>query len=48
MVEGADAKNGGIMIDLWHMVKLGIPYEEVAQIPSKYLLGIEINDCTIK
>ncbi len=48
MVEGADAKNGGIMIDLWHMVKLGIPYEEVARIPSKYLLGIEINDGTLK
>ncbi len=47
MVQGADAKNGGIMIDLWHMVKLGIPYEEIARIPSRYLLGIEINDGTL-
>jgi sugar phosphate isomerase/epimerase len=48
MVEGADAKNGGIMIDLWHIVKLDIPYEDVARIPSRFLLGIEINDGTFE
>jgi len=48
MVEGADAKNGGIMIDLWHIVKLGIPYEDVARIPARFLLGIEINDGTLE
>ena len=48
MLQGADAKNGGVMIDLWHVVKLGIPYEEVARIPSRYLLGIEINDGTLQ
>ena len=48
MVRGAEAKNGGIMIDLWHMVKLGVPYEDVARIPPQYLLGIEINDGTLQ
>jgi sugar phosphate isomerase/epimerase len=48
MVEGAGAKNGGIMIDLWHIVKLGIPYEDVARIPARYLLGVEINDGTME
>jgi sugar phosphate isomerase/epimerase len=48
MVEGANAKNGGIMIDLWHMVKLGISYEDIARIPSRFLLGIEINDGTLQ
>jgi len=48
MVQGADAPNGGIMIDLWHVVKLGIPYEDVARIPSRFLLGIEINDGTLE
>jgi sugar phosphate isomerase/epimerase len=47
MVQGADAENGGIMIDLWHVVKLRIPYQEVARIPARYLLGIEINDGTL-
>jgi sugar phosphate isomerase/epimerase len=46
MISAAGAKNGGIGIDLWHMVKLGIPYEEVARIPKEYLLAIEINDGT--
>jgi sugar phosphate isomerase/epimerase len=47
MVKGADAKNGGIMIDLWHIVKLGIPYEDVARIPARFLLGVELNDGTL-
>jgi sugar phosphate isomerase/epimerase len=46
MVRGSGAKNGGIMIDLWHVVKLGIPYDDVARIPAQYLLGIELNDGT--
>ena len=46
LVEGAGAKNGGIIIDLWHVVKLGIAYADVARIPSRYLGGIEINDGT--
>jgi sugar phosphate isomerase/epimerase len=48
MVQGADAKNGGIMIDLWHIVKLHIPYEDVARIPARYLLGVELNDGTLE
>ncbi len=48
MVQGADAKNGGIMLDLWHIVKLGIPYDDVARIPARFLLGVEINDGTLE
>src|SRR5262249_4275079 len=36
LAQGADAKNGGIFFDLWHMVKLNIPYDKVAQFPAKY------------
>ena len=32
---GADQPNGGICVDLWHVVKLGIPYERVAAIPGR-------------
>ncbi len=48
MVGGADAPNGGIMVDLWHMVKLGISYEDIARIPPRFLMGIEINDGTFE
>ncbi|HSW37893.1 MAG TPA: sugar phosphate isomerase/epimerase [Acidobacteriota bacterium] len=47
MVSGADQENGGIMIDLWHIVKLGVPYDEVALIPPRYLMGVELNDGTL-
>jgi sugar phosphate isomerase/epimerase len=48
MLQGADAKNGGIMLDLWHLVKLGIPYEDVARIPARFVLGIELDDGTFQ
>ena len=46
LVESAGAPNGGIAFDLWHIVKLGIPYEAVAKFPSRYVGSIEINDGT--
>ena len=46
MLKGAAAKNGGIIFDLWHVVKLGILYEEVARFPMEYFFGVEINDGT--
>jgi sugar phosphate isomerase/epimerase len=46
MLKGAGAKNGGIIFDLWHVVKLGIPYEEVARFPMEYFFAVEINDGT--
>lgn len=46
MVGGAGAKNGGLIFDLWHVVKLGIPYEQVGGVPAPYLLAVELNDGT--
>ena len=46
MVGGAGAKNGGIILDTWHVAKLGIPYEEVARMPRQYLISVELNDGT--
>jgi sugar phosphate isomerase/epimerase len=46
MVEGAAAKNGGIILDTWHVAKLGIPYQEVARMPREYLISVELNDGT--
>lgn len=44
LCEGAAPKNGGIIFDLWHIVKLKIPYAEVWKFPAEYFLGLEIND----
>jgi sugar phosphate isomerase/epimerase len=46
LVTSADASNVGIAFDLWHLVKLGIPYEDVARFPSRFIGSIEINDGT--
>lgn len=48
MVRGAGAANGGIILDTWHVVKLGIPYDAVARVPAEFLLGVELNDGTIQ
>jgi sugar phosphate isomerase/epimerase len=48
MVEGAGAANGGIVLDLWHIVKLGIPYDEVARIPKQWLVSVELDDGTFE
>jgi sugar phosphate isomerase/epimerase len=48
MVEGAGAKNGGICFDLWHIVKMHIPYEDVARVPKRYFISVEINDGTFE
>ncbi|HXZ19496.1 MAG TPA: sugar phosphate isomerase/epimerase family protein [Candidatus Acidoferrales bacterium] len=48
LVRGAGAANGGIILDTWHVVKLGIPYEAVARMPGEFLLGVELNDGTFQ
>jgi sugar phosphate isomerase/epimerase len=47
MVETAAANNGGIILDIVHVVNLGIPLAEVSRIPLKYLINIELNDGTL-
>ncbi len=48
LVVGAAAQNGGVIFDLWHIVKLGIAYENVWQFPAEHLLGVELNDGYVK
>lgn len=48
LVAGAGQKNGGIILDLWHIVKLGIPYREIARLPMPHVIGIELNDGSIQ
>jgi sugar phosphate isomerase/epimerase len=48
LATGAAQPNGGICVDLWHVVKLGIPFAAVAAIPKPYLMSIELNDGYLK
>src|SRR5581483_2822112 len=44
VVEGADAPNGGLAIDTWHMAKLGIEPDDLRRIPAKHLAWVELSD----
>ncbi|MFY9675082.1 MAG: sugar phosphate isomerase/epimerase [Terriglobales bacterium] len=48
MVRGAGEPNGGIVFDLWHIARLGIPYEEIARVPREYVISVELNDGTFQ
>ena len=48
MVGGAGEKNGGIMFEPWHLSRMGIANEELARVPSEYLLGAELDDGTLE
>jgi sugar phosphate isomerase/epimerase len=40
----ADASNGGLAIDTWHMAKLGIAPEELKRVPREQLAWVELSD----
>jgi len=44
VVDGADAANGGLAIDTWHMAKLGIAPDDVSTVPSRHLGWVELSD----
>ena len=47
MVKTAGAKNGGLVLDIVHVVTLGITHEEISRIPLQYLINVELNDGTL-
>lgn len=44
LVETVGAKNGGLIVDIVHVVILGIRYEEISRIPLRYVVNAELND----
>jgi len=47
LVETAGAPNGGLILDLVHVVNLGITHEEIRRIPLQHLVTLELNDGTV-
>jgi len=48
VIAGAEKPNGGLCVDIWHLARRGIPYEEIRNIPKQYLKHIEVNDADQK
>jgi sugar phosphate isomerase/epimerase len=44
LVEGANAPNGGLAIDTWHMAKLGITPEALRSAPARQIGWVELSD----
>jgi sugar phosphate isomerase/epimerase len=44
LVEGANAPNGGLAIDTWHMCKLGISPDDLRAVPARHLGWVELSD----
>jgi sugar phosphate isomerase/epimerase len=47
LVEEAGAANGGLILDISHVINIGIPFASVAAVPCRYLVCIELNDGTL-
>lgn len=44
VVAGADAPNGGLLLDIWHLARGGQDYANISRIPARYIQHIEIDD----
>jgi len=44
VVEGADAPNGGLALDTWHLGKMRLEPEELRRIPPRFLSWVELSD----
>ncbi len=40
----ANQANGGLLLDIWHLVRGGMDYSEIAKIPARFFKGIELDD----
>jgi sugar phosphate isomerase/epimerase len=44
VVEGADAPNGGLALDTWHLGKMRLEPDELRRIPPRFLSWVELSD----
>jgi len=47
MVEAADAANGGLLIDIWHVMRSGGSVDDVSTIPANHIVSIELCDALL-
>jgi sugar phosphate isomerase/epimerase len=47
LVRASGASNAGLLLDVWHMGRAGIPYEALAGIPKELIIGVELDDADL-
>ncbi|ARS28263.1 sugar phosphate isomerase/epimerase family protein [Sphingomonas sp. KC8] len=45
---GADADNGGLLVDIWHVLRSGASLDAILDLPARYILAAEINDADLE
>lgn len=48
MAKAADAPNGGVLIDIWHVIRSGGVVEDVENVPLRFITSIELCDADLK
>jgi sugar phosphate isomerase/epimerase len=48
IVERANQPNGGLLLDIWHIARGGIDYDEITAIPQRFVSSIELDDAEEK
>lgn len=44
LLNGVTANNGGILLDIWHMVRGGTDFDEIRKMPKEAITWVELND----
>lgn len=44
VLEMADHPAAGLMLDIWHLERIGFPLDDIRQIPSEIIVSTELND----
>jgi sugar phosphate isomerase/epimerase len=48
LVRGAGRKNGGIMLDIWHIARGNIDFDEIRKMPKETIFWVELDDALKK
>jgi sugar phosphate isomerase/epimerase len=48
LIDEAGESNGGLILDLWHMARGGIPHASIRGLPARYVFAVEIDDADEK
>jgi sugar phosphate isomerase/epimerase len=44
IVQEANQSNGGLLLDIWHLVRGGIDFSEIAKVSAQFIKGVEMDD----
>jgi sugar phosphate isomerase/epimerase len=47
IVAGANANNGGLLLDIWHVARSGAAFDDILKIAPQYICAAELNDADL-